>query len=334
MNDIFMKRQLLLFVAILCSFYAYAQKNDSLFVKLEDKGWSFPYKRVRGETIFSIAHKFHVPPAIMADYNQINFQQDVNTILKLQVPVAAYNFTKIKEGEVKPLYFRANSETSLRQIAKTSQVSQKTLQEWNNTYTNELKNGQVLLVGWVMYDATNLTQEKRVEPPVVITNNTKTTKDTAHKSLTNSKPINGNQVIAHPIEIPLKDTSNNVLLKEPIAAAPIDSTLNIEGEKLFLEQNVSEEFAAIERGSSVFFKRAGKTGNGIFYAFHNVAKKGTIIKVTNVGNERVIYARVIGPLPKTNQYYNSIIGISSDARAALDARDEKAWVEIKYSPSK
>ena len=328
-----MKRHLLFFVAVLLSFFAVAQKNDSLFVKIDEKGWFIPYVRMPGETIFSIARRFHVPPALMADYNQINFQQSVNTVLKLQVPIAAYNFTKMNSGEVKSLYFRANSETNLRQVAKASQVSQKTLQDWNNLFTNEIKSGQVLLVGWVMYDATSAANENKIS--IVEIAKPKLVKDTSHhsqiidKTTTNLQPI-----VIHSIETSMSETSKSASERIPIIPTLFDSTLNIEGKKLFVEQNHSEEFAVVEKGSSTFFKRAGKTGNGIFYAFHNVAKRGTIIKVTNVGNERVIYARVIGQLPKTSQYYNSIIGISSDARAALDARDEKAWVEIKYAPAK
>lgn len=326
-----MKKQLFLFVVVLISFFATAQKNDSLFVKLDERGWVIPYKRMTGETIFSIAQRFHVPPALMADFNQINFQQELNSITKLQVPIAAYNFSKMNSGAVKPLYFRANTETNLRQVAKASQVSQKTLQEWNDLFTNELKNGQVLLIGWVMCEGATIVSNNK--PTALETTKPKQVKDTMNKVSVVAKKATQSEAI-HFLETLITDTSKNVVEKIPVTPAPIDSTLNIEGEKLFLEQNVSEEFAAIEKGSCAFFKRAGKTGNGIFYAFHNVAKKGTIIKVTNVGNDRVIYARVIGGLPKTNQYYNSIIGISSDARAALDARDEKAWVEIKYAQGK
>jgi LysM repeat protein len=331
-----MKNHFFLLAVLLFSCLANAQKKDSLFVKLDEHGWYLPYKRFPGETIFSIARKYHVPPALMADYNHINFQQNINEVLKLQVPIAAYNFTKSLTGETKPLYFRTNSETTLRQIAKTSQISQKTLQEWNNLSSNEIKNNQTLLVGWILYDATSTVPENK--PTIPAPAKPKLFKDTSHNSQIVTKPTPPSSktqpVVVRPLEIPSKDTAKTVTEKIPVVPTPYDSTLNIEGEKLFLEQNISEEFATIERGSAAFFKRAGKTGNGVFYAFHNLAKRGTIIKVTNVGNERVIYARIIGPLPKTDAFYNSIIGISSDARTALDARDEKAWVEIKYAPVK
>lgn len=83
-----------------------------------------------------------------------------------------------------------------------------------------------------------------------------------------------------------------------------------------------------EKGTAVFFDKAGK--NNIFYAFHNATPRGTIIKITNPGTGRTIYAKVLDKVPDTKQYNNSIIGISSFAKDALGVVDNKAWVEISY----
>jgi hypothetical protein len=83
-----------------------------------------------------------------------------------------------------------------------------------------------------------------------------------------------------------------------------------------------------EKGTAVFFDKGGK--NNVYYAFHTATPSGTIIKVTNPGTGKTIYVKVLGKIPDTKLYSNSIIGISTSAREALGVTDSKAWVEISY----
>ncbi len=86
-----------------------------------------------------------------------------------------------------------------------------------------------------------------------------------------------------------------------------------------------------EKGTAVFFEKAG--ANKIYYAFHSTTPRGAIIKITNPGTGRTVYAKVLGPIPDTKLYANSIIGICSAAKDALGINDTKAWVELQYSPN-
>lgn len=83
-----------------------------------------------------------------------------------------------------------------------------------------------------------------------------------------------------------------------------------------------------EKGTVIFFDKSGK-GN-VQYAFHNTAQRGSIIKVFNPGTGKVLYVKVIGPIPDTKQYANAIIGISSGAKEALGVIENKAWCELSY----
>lgn len=86
-----------------------------------------------------------------------------------------------------------------------------------------------------------------------------------------------------------------------------------------------------EKGTAVFFEKAGK--NNIYYAFHNSSQRGSIIKVHNPSNGKTTYVKVLGPLPDTKQYANSIIGICNAAKEDLGVTDTKAWCELSYSPN-
>ncbi len=86
-----------------------------------------------------------------------------------------------------------------------------------------------------------------------------------------------------------------------------------------------------EKGTAVFFEKPGK--NNIYYAFHNASQRGAVIKVFNPSNGKTIYVKVLGPLPDTKLYANSIIGICSAAKEDLGVTDNKAWCELSYSPN-
>lgn len=85
-----------------------------------------------------------------------------------------------------------------------------------------------------------------------------------------------------------------------------------------------------EKGTAVFFEKQGGK-NSVYLAFHNATPRGSIIKIFNPGNGKTTYVKVIGKLPDTKQYANSIIGISSTAKEALGVTDSKAWCELSYS---
>jgi hypothetical protein len=84
-----------------------------------------------------------------------------------------------------------------------------------------------------------------------------------------------------------------------------------------------------EKGTAVFFEKQGR--NNIYYAFHNATPRNSVIKVSNPGTGKTIYVKVMGPIPDTKAYANSIIGICNAAKEELGVTENKAWVEISYS---
>ena len=54
------------------------------------------------------------------------------------------------------------------------------------------------------------------------------------------------------------------------------------------------------------------------------------MKVFNPGTNKTIYVKILGPVPDTKLYANSIIGICDAAKEALGITDNKAWVELSY----
>lgn len=100
---------------------------------------------------------------------------------------------------------------------------------------------------------------------------------------------------------------------------------------IYNKQTNSGSNILTEKGTAVFFEKTGK--NNIYYAFHSGSQRGAIIKVFNPSNGKTIYVKVLGPLPDTKLYANSIIGICNSAKEDLGVTDSKAWCELSYSPN-
>ncbi len=66
-------------------------------------------------------------------------------------------------------------------------------------------------------------------------------------------------------------------------------------------------------------------------ALHKTAPIGTIIRVTNLMNNKSVYVKVIGTLPETGDNENIIIVLSKAAVGMLGAVDQKFRVNLNYS---
>lgn len=309
-----MFRGLLVVLMIVLSVSANAQERtvgakDSIFVSKYRGSWHIKHEAKSGETIFMLARRYHVPPAMLADVNGMNYQQGLETGKTVWIPLGAFNKKKTLPsnlGEARVLYYKVESYDNMFMIARFADVKQKSIQEWNKMPTNEVQPGRTLKVGWVLYDATQLpfADTAKSKSGMVVQN------EEERGVTSTSRYANADTVI----KIKKKEGPS----KE---------------EKLYMSQTHNEAFLMDEKGTAVFFDMPGKAKT-TYYAFHNTAPRGTIIKVYNPGTKMSVYVKVLGALPNTGQYHNSIIGIASNAKKALGVTDDKLWCELTYYPNR
>lgn len=289
------KAALFLFSIFFVTTNLLAQEKDSLFVTQNGKNWMSVYVVKKAETLFLLARRFHVPPAVLADANGLNYQSSLNVNSTVVIPMGNYNLFKKIPGvnaSFRPIYHRIVGNDNLYRISECSGTNEATLLQWNGLKNNKVKQGQVLLVGWIQYDDSQI-----ITPP----------------AKENAKPAKGVQVINVPLP---QDTVTHRVT---------------DFEKVYLKQTNNEANIVTEKGPVAFFENTGSKVGNVFYAFHNNTPRGTIVKIYNPGNGKTVYAKVLGPIPDTKLYYNCILGISSNARVALGTNDAKIWCELYYS---
>lgn len=301
-----MKKLLLLFTFLL-SVTASIMGQDTLWVK-QKEGKPYLLHRVKnGETLFMLAKRYAVPPAVLADLNQVNYQDGLPTGSTFRIPIDNYNFIRIESViKSKPIFFRAGEEDDLRSISRMFNVAQSAIQRWNNLVTPDMETGKILQVGWIAFDSTQAPFSPST--PVV-------------SSAASTVPLPKPGIIKK-----TTDTPGNKSIKIPDTdSANTPSSF----EELYYQQTTGASIIE-ESGAAVFYPLKTKAGPGVFYAFHDTAIRGSILKIMNPANGKIIYAKVIGTLPKLKEYHNAIVGLSSNAINAVGARDQRMFCKLKY----
>ncbi len=99
--------------------------------------------------------------------------------------------------------------------------------------------------------------------------------------------------------------------------------------KATYEYQVGNVEPIIESGAATFYNHKGAKV-GIYYAFHNHASRGTILKISNPASGKHIYAKVVGPIPALSDYKNCIVALSGNAATALGTSYKHTFCKIVY----
>jgi LysM repeat protein len=300
-----MKKLLLLF-ALLVIASTCVMAQDTLWVKQKEGKPYLLHKVKNGETLFLLSKRYAVPPAILADINKVNYQDGLPTGSKFKIPIDNYNFIRIESVvKSKPIYFRTGEEDDLRSISRMFNVSQSAIQRWNNLITPDIETDQILQIGWIAYDNTQIPFAENTSSVV-------------------SDPSKATNLPKTAIEKKSVDT-----LVNKNASVTDTATEHSAFEELYYQQTAGVSVTE-ESGAAVFYPLKTKAGPGVYYAFHNTAIRGSILKIMNPASGKIIYAKVIGTLPKLKEYHNAIVGLSSNAIRAMGARDQRMFCKLKY----
>lgn len=301
-----------------------AQSRSDLWVMPDTEPWNIAHKVSKGETVFMLARRYHVPPAILADANGLSYSDGLKENSTVIVPLGAYNLQTSRPynpGESKTLYYKVEPGDDLYRISRHAGVARKILAQWNNLETGDVRPGQILLVGWVLYDATaiNNTPVVTATPPV------RTVTPPARPVQQRDTPKYVMQQQQQPQQaepVRTDDAEEDTIEKQPAPPASLEA--------LYAEQTQNGANVVTEKGSAGFYKVTTSAKGVAALAFHNKAAKGSVIKVKNINNGRYVYVKVIGPVPMTKQYHNCIIGLSDKVQAVLGVRDAKVFCELSY----
>lgn len=192
-------------------------------------------------------------------------------------------------------------------IARQYNVSPADLKKWNNLTSDNLQEGQILLVsapsasaGTTAANAVESAPEEKEETavtPVAAAAKPATRREETRTAATMPAPA-----------------------KETAPAAKVERT----------ETRVSESLSRISE--SGLAEVMDKSEGSKYLAWHKTAPVGTILQVKNTLNNQSVYVRVSGKLPEESSNDRVVIRLSKRAYQKLAATASRFQVEINYMP--
>ena len=244
---------------------------------------------------------------------------------------------KVVDGKSLIIYRISSGETGYA-ISRKYGIAFKDLAAANSgTNMDQLKAGQEILVPakWALTAPvkTTTTTMKTETPEEVVPQKANT--QTISNSVIEEKPVE------QPAEQTLKQTAEQVeVLSAPAQLSATD--LSTENPTAPVDKNKSfaqiyggylngEHIAMSEKGVATWIESTGiEPGSDRYYALHNSAPIGSVVKVRNLMNNRIIYAKVIGTLSESEVQEKVLIKLSAGAAERLNVLDNRFVSEITY----
>lgn len=96
------------------------------------------------------------------------------------------------------------------------------------------------------------------------------------------------------------------------------------------QKSNSKTGAKSERGTAAWLETGNPMMKSNYFCLHKTAPIGTIVKVTNLVNQRYVLLKVIGKLPETGENENVILRISPAARKDGVFMEGKNYTQVDY----
>lgn len=282
----------------------------------------------KGETFYSLGRSYSLPPKDIAGANSISFEQGLQLGQQVKIPLNNTNFSQKTDAGAgfTPVYHKVEEkETLYRLSVNHNKVPLDNIRHWNNLSGDGLQKDSYVIVGWLK--GTGIPASTTPTAPPVVTPPPATTTPTT--------PAPTETVVAPPAPVnntpapPVVKPEQPVTTPEPAKNPPATTTpAGASFEQLYNQQTGNSKNVAAEKGPGGWFK--SNAGAGKYYALHNTAPRGTIIKVTNPLNGKFIYAKVLEAIPQIKQNEGLIIKLSDSALEALGTNEAKFYCQLNY----
>lgn len=336
-------------LACLLSLVAGAQQT------LEVKG-KFPdiyvvYVSTGTETLQSVSNQFGFSVAKLSTFNAVNINPAAvlprGTAIK--IPLSSNNLLQQPSENSAPVVHVIKKGDNLYRLSNLyNKVPMARLREWNKLKNDIVKNGQEVIIGYMVNakPTAAATDRKTVvvkeTPPVTApaTVAEETTQKvpekkqaTAPASLVTPKDTPVHQPIPETEKSkPAEEKKAVVAEKKPEPATEIDYTPKEGDEGYFAAGYMEHDKAAVQQfrsGDAATFKTISGWTDRKYYVLMNEIAPKTIVRITGPGNKSVC-AMVLGPLQETKGASGMLLRISNSAASALGITDQKFTVTVTY----
>lgn len=305
------------------------------------------------ENLQAISILFGQSVAKLSAYNNITAATPLTKGTAVKIPISKDNIIQQKTESGAPVYHLIGKGDNLYRLSQIyNKVPISSIKEWNSMKNDVVKDGQLLIVGYMVNAPTiaavktpEIKPEPKREIPAV--NNPPVQNIVPDKKNTDkTAPATKPTVIAAPVIIPdpvkTKSEDKPVINEtKPVAktAAPVNKPAEktdytpVEGDEGYFAsayaQHPKESTQQFHSGDAAVFKTISGWTDRKYYVLMNDVEPRTIVRITGPGNKNIC-AMVLGPLQETKGASGLLLRISNSAASALGITDAKFTLTVTY----
>ena len=317
-------RCICLFVATIIIGQLSAQEKLVLAGKAPDTYIIHPVKE--GENLTSISNRFGLTAAKLAAYNSLNPAAPLAKNFQIRIPITKDNLLADNSNNNQPVYHMIGKGDNLYRLSLAyNKVTIATLKEWNNMKNDIVKDGQLVIVGFMAEHAMgDAKKEVKTKPTTTLTETApQKIPPPVEKPAEKKKP----ETVADPLPQPIPNKNNEAIPNTNPGYQPK------EGDEGYFAvgytQHAAGQLKQFRSGDAATFKTISGWTDHKYYVLINDVSPGTILRITGIINKNIC-AKVLGPLPDTKTATGLLLRMSNAAAAALGANDPKFTITITY----
>jgi LysM repeat protein len=286
-------------------------------LKHNDKGWYVEHKVAAKENYYSIGRLYNAPPKEIAAINALDMNKGLSIGQVIRIPLNSTNFSQsVDEGA--PVYYKAGEKESLEKISsQTNNVPVENLRRWNGLQTNVPAAGTRIIVGFLL--ASQLPSITIVERDF-------------------PKPVQVIEEKKPDVEVVKLEPKKEVTVKNdpPPVKTETRTTVPVNNSEGFFKNMYDQQLKAhpatkSETVTSGIFRTSSGWSDAKYYVLIDGVAPGTIIRIANPGNNKTIYAKVLGEMSGIRQNEGLNIRMSNAAASTLQVTEQdKFIVKIAY----
>jgi hypothetical protein len=317
----------------------------SLFVSAQDleiksgpKGLYVVHKVAPKEGLFPLGRMYNVHPRHIANFNGIDFNKGLAIGQQINIPLTDTNFKREVNTGV-PIYYKPGSKESLANISVKYKAPINSLRGWNRLNDDNVSANSKIIVGFLVTNELKdrvVTVTPRVEESV---SNVKKA-DAQKKAVeTEVKGPESKKEEPKKVELEAKKEPPVIVKEEPKKTEPVavkqPEALNNDGtgyfKNNFYQQVKASPLSKEQTVTSSIFKTMSGWQDGKYYLLINGVEPGTIVKLTNPSNSKVVFAKVLYAMDKIRENQGVDIRISDAAAASLAINEtDKFILKVNY----
>jgi hypothetical protein len=330
-----MKKIFFAVLAWLMAVHFAAAQAPELIAKTSEKGLYLEHKVAPKESFFSVGRTYGVHPKFIASYNKLDLGKGLAIGQVVRIPLSDSNFTQ-KSNKGTPVYYKVGENEGLMKVSSLhNNVTLETLRNWNRLPDNSVKQGDKLIVGFLsgkgVSATTNTVATTTPRPPEQKEKTEPKKEEVKPEPVVDTRPeVKEKEKEKEKADPPITQPT----VTQPVFAKQEEKPASSESGyfKYYFDQQVKQ--TPIRRDETVtsgIFKTTSGWLDSKYYLLIDGVQPGTIIRIVNPSNNKIIYAKVLGEMSGIRQNEGLNIRISSAGAAALQVTEQdKFIVKVVY----